>query len=90
MQFLELRSYILIQQVGDVFKIINWTLCIVALASKKYKFVLMSEVVWTITYYTLFNTLIKSMEIQGALYAYLISNLIIALILFYEYFKSSK
>lgn len=90
MQFLELRSYILIQQMGDVFKIINWTLCIVALVCKKYKFVLICEVLWTIIYYTLLNLLIKPAGLQGTLYAYLISNFILALILLYDYYKNNK
>ena len=89
-QFLELKRFILIQQVGDVFKIITWTFCIVALVNKKYKFVLICEVLWTLIYYLIFTILLDWAGMPSALYAYTVSNLILAFILYYDYIKNNK
>jgi hypothetical protein len=88
-QFVELKKYLLIQQAGDLFKIINWTLCIVALSYKKYKFIIICEVIWALLYYSLVHSLLEIHNLTGTFYAYLVANFILAVILLSEYLRSS-
>lgn len=86
-QFEEIKKYLILQQAGDVFKIINWTLCIAALAYKKYKFILMCEIIWAILYFMLIEFFLESNKLNGAFIAYIISNGILTIILLSEYLK---
>lgn len=89
-QFVEIKDYLLIQQVGDIFKIINWTLCVVALSYKKYKFIMICEITWAILYYLLLEFLLKTNGLSGTFYAYIVSNVTLTIILLFEYLKFSK
>lgn len=84
-----LHPLTIIQFTGDVFKIISWTLIIVALARMQLKFAILAELIYSILYVVLVLCLTPLYRLEGAVLSYLFSNMITAfmLIIFYKIFN---
>lgn len=87
MPFADLKKFIPIQVFGDIFKVICWTLVIVALARMQFKLVFVFEVIFTIIYVLTALYWIPLFKLQGAIMAYTFAYGLSALFLLIVYFR---
>jgi polysaccharide transporter, PST family len=84
--FLELKSYIPLQILGDILKTISWTLSIAAIARLQYKTLIISEIIFACLYGVFILWLVPNLKLNGAIASYVAAYGITLPYLFYKYY----